>query len=150
MEYANIGEQEAIIKRDDLGRFLPGNPPGPGWKNRNEETQKLAKLREALLEGSEEAITELRRLMREGKSEMVRVSAAKVILTAAKIVPDQVFHESWKMVLRRDEKQGLWQHTQEYGEFLEWRACRQLAVQGVNVDAIEREAGLSTHGEEQN
>jgi len=121
------GELKPIIKRDELGRFLPGTLAGPGWRNRNEETQKLAQLRDDLLAGSEEAIAELRKLLKESKSENVKVNAAKILIVCAKIIPDQVFHESWKMILKKEEggkKEGLLAALPEFGEYLAWKQAQ--------------------------
>ena len=120
----NSGKPKPIIKRDELGRFLPGNPPGPGWKNRTQETQKLVKLRDDLLDGSKEAIEELRRLLRESQSENVKVNASKILILCAKIIPDQVFHESWKIILKQEEgtrKDGLLASLPDFGKSLQWK-----------------------------
>jgi hypothetical protein len=117
-------ESKGIIKRNEKGHFLPGNPPGPGWKNRNEEASKLAKLRDELLDGSEEAIAVLREILKTGDKDTVKVSAAKILIQCAKIIPDQVFHESWKMILNKSDGgqlHGLLTALPEFGNFLQWK-----------------------------
>ena len=127
------GEPKGIIQRDAFGRFIKGNPPGPGWRNRSEETQKLAQLRDDLLAGSEEAIAELRKLLKESKSENVKVNAAKILIVCAKIIPDQVFHESWKMILKKEEKRGETPNPlPEFGKYLQWK-MQQDANRVINV-----------------
>lgn len=130
------GDQKGIIKRDEQGRFLPGNPAGPGWKNRSQETQKLAQLRDDLLAGSGESIIELRRLLKESPSENVRVNAAKILIVCAKIIPDQVFHESWKMILKKEEiKDGTPNPLPEFGKYLQWK-MQQDANRVIDVEPV--------------
>jgi hypothetical protein len=124
-ETHNSGDDHGIIKRDEFGRFLKGNPPGPGWSARNAEATKLAHLRDELLEGSGEAIAVLRELLITGDKDTVKVSAAKILIQCAKIIPDQVFHESWKMILKKTEGgeiQGLVSALPEFGKYLQWKS----------------------------
>ena len=126
-EIPETGNGKAIIKRNELGYFLKGNPPGPGWLNRNQQATKLAKLRDELLDGSEEAIGVLREILKTGDKDTVRVSAAKILIQCSKIIPDQVFHESWKMILNKTDDgklQGLLAALPQFGEFLRYKAMQ--------------------------
>ena len=126
-EIPESGNGKPVIRRDARGYFLKGNPPGPGWLNRNQQATKLAKLRDELLDGSGEAIAVLRELLISGDKDTVKVSAAKILIQCSKIIPDQVFHESWKMILNKTDDgklQGLLAALPQFGEFLRYKAIQ--------------------------
>lgn len=130
LDPANTGIESADterIGRDEKGRFLKGNPPGPGWNAHRQEAVKLKELRESLLDGSEEAIAELRRLIRESRSESIRATACKILLQNSKIIPDTVFSASWKNILVQEGgSTSLVQVLPQFGEFIKWQTMRVL------------------------
>lgn len=146
-------ESKGVIKRDDLGRFLPGNPPGPGWKNRAQESQILAKLRDDLLSGSEEAIQVLRDIIRkEDSKDNIKVNAAKILIQCAKIIPDQVFHESWKMILNKsisENTHGLADALPQFKQYLQWKMQqdRDRIIEAERVEPAPEQAEDAGNGE---
>jgi len=117
------------------------NLPSLPAERQKRETLLLTEFKRALLYHSVDVLLLIPQLLNTN-SERIKLSLLKMYVET--LVPKEIVQQVWQVSLKGD-LQGLAQHTQEYGEFLTWRAQRQLAAQDVvdvtpNTDESESKA----------
>ena len=110
---------------DANGLFLTGNPGRPLGSNRVKTNLEI------FLKGIEDMAPDVLPI---GREVLLNGSIKdKLIIWKTyvdKFIPEEIVHKHLSLLIKGD-LQGLTQHTQEYGEFLTWKAQRQLEAQGV-------------------
>ena len=121
----------SVLPDESRKYFVKGGLAGPGWHARKKETVQLKEFKEGLLQHSPDVLLLIPTLLA-SQSEKIKLGMLKLYVDT--LVPKEIVQQIWQVSLKGD-LQGLSQHTQEYGEFLTWKAQRQLEAQGV-VDII--------------